>query len=297
MALGVEPSRTGDRIADSLDAAIVEAAIPPARGTDDSMKPRVMALYVRGTAAQLVLGESANTHWLIEAAGGVDVSSEVGVLDNAPISAEAILAAAPDVLLERRDRRRTQRTKRPGGELMASPEFELLRLGVALAHVVPEAEMRISAPAGSNLSVSSSPSADMDICDLRQLAVSSSCPRQPDISQWIEIIEIGGSLEYCAEGVYRVRHATDDQRWFATLLSPREVIDVLMRLESRAEVDESLKALLKPDLALGVTSVRLRAGDPAADVDIDEAAQTMHGACLVSELLRCSGAPRGLPAS
>ncbi len=96
-ALGVDLQ--GDQIADSLDAAIAEAAIPPAPGTDDSMKPRVMALYVRGTAAQLVLGESANTHWLIDAAGGVDVSSEMGVLDNAPISTEAILAAAPDVLV------------------------------------------------------------------------------------------------------------------------------------------------------------------------------------------------------
>ena len=96
-ALGV--GSRGEEIADSLDAAIAEAAILPDPGTDDSMKPRVMALYVRGTAAQLVLGESANTHWLIDAAGGVDVSSEMGVLDNAPISAEAILAAAPDVLV------------------------------------------------------------------------------------------------------------------------------------------------------------------------------------------------------
>ena len=32
---------------------------------------------------------------------------------------------------------------------MHSPEFELLRLGVALAHVVPGAEIRVSAPAGS----------------------------------------------------------------------------------------------------------------------------------------------------
>lgn len=179
---------------------------------------------------------------------------------------------------------------------MSSSGFELLRLGVALAHVVPGADMHIAAPAGSDLSVSSSPAADMNICDLRQLVVSSSCPRQPDVSQWIKIIEIGGSLEHCGGGIYRSRGTPDDQRWFATLLSPREVIDVLMRLESRAEVDESVKALLKPDLALGVTSVRLRAGDPAAEVGIDEAVQSAHGACLVSELLRCSGTPRGLPA-
>ena len=180
---------------------------------------------------------------------------------------------------------------------MNSPEFEQLRLGVALAHVVPDAEIRISAPAGSDLAVSSCPSADMDICDLRQLVVSSACPRQPDVSQWITVLEIRGSLEHCGGGVYRPRHAQEEHRWFATLLSPREVVDVLMRLESRAQVDESVKALLKPDLALGVTSVRLRAGDPAVEVDIDDTAQTVHGACLVSELLRCVGSPRGLPTS
>ena len=96
-ALGIGPR--GEEIAGSLDAAIAEAAVPADLGADDAVRPRVMALYVRGTAAQLVLGESANTRWLIDAAGGVDVSSEMGVLDNAPISTEAILAAAPDVLV------------------------------------------------------------------------------------------------------------------------------------------------------------------------------------------------------
>ena len=96
-ALGV-PWR-GEEIGDALDAAIAEAAVAPDPGQDESARPRVMALYVRGTAAQLVLGESANTRWLIGAAGGTDVSEAMGILDNAPISAEAILAAAPDVLV------------------------------------------------------------------------------------------------------------------------------------------------------------------------------------------------------
>ena len=48
---------------------------------------------------------------------------------------------------------------------MTSPGFDLLRLGVALAHAVPGAEIHMTAPARSNLAVSSSPSADMDICD------------------------------------------------------------------------------------------------------------------------------------
>ena len=93
-ALGI-PER-GEDMADSLDAAIAEATVPP---DHDDNRPRVVALYVRGTVAQLVLGESANTRWLINSAGGVDVSEAMGIDDSAPISAEAILAAAPDVLL------------------------------------------------------------------------------------------------------------------------------------------------------------------------------------------------------
>ena len=93
-ALGV-PDR-GDELADALDAAIADASVSP---DHDGIRPRVVALYVRGTVAQLVLGESANTRWLINSAGGVDVSEELGIDDTAPISAEAILAAAPDVLL------------------------------------------------------------------------------------------------------------------------------------------------------------------------------------------------------
>lgn len=93
-ALGV-PER-GEELADALDRAIAEATVPADASQD---RPRVIALYVRGTAAQLVLGRSANTHWLIGAAGGVDVADSLDVDDTAPISAEAILAAAPDVIL------------------------------------------------------------------------------------------------------------------------------------------------------------------------------------------------------
>ena len=93
-ALGI-PER-GEEMADALDAAIAESSVPP---DHNGSRPRVVALYVRGTVAQLVLGESANTRWLINSAGGVDISEEMGIDSSAPISAEAILAAAPDVLL------------------------------------------------------------------------------------------------------------------------------------------------------------------------------------------------------
>ncbi len=93
-ALGV--SQRGEELADELDDAMLKAMVPSGH---EGHHPRVVALYVRGTAAQLVLGRSSNTHWLIHAGGGVDVSQEMGVEGTAPVSAEAILATAPDVLL------------------------------------------------------------------------------------------------------------------------------------------------------------------------------------------------------
>ena len=93
-ALGVP--RRGESLAQEVDDAIAATAVEPgAVGTP----LRVIALYLRGTAAQLVLGESSNTRWLIEAAGGIDVSASMGITDPVPISAEAILAAAPEVVL------------------------------------------------------------------------------------------------------------------------------------------------------------------------------------------------------
>ena len=93
-ALGV-PSR-GEALAAEVENAIAEATV---EGKCEKDCPRVLMVYVRGTSAQLVFGEASPTRWLIEAAGGVDVSGEIGVVDPTPISAEAIVSAAPDVLI------------------------------------------------------------------------------------------------------------------------------------------------------------------------------------------------------
>ncbi len=93
-ALGVP--RRGEALAAEVEEAIAAAG---AAGECRKECPRVMMVYVRGTAAQLVFGESSPTRWLIEAAGGLDVSREMGITDPVPISAEAIVSAAPDVLI------------------------------------------------------------------------------------------------------------------------------------------------------------------------------------------------------
>ena len=58
-----------------------------------------MALYLRGEAVQIVFGKNSGLDWVIEAAGAIDVGTELGVVDNAPLTAESVLRAAPDVFL------------------------------------------------------------------------------------------------------------------------------------------------------------------------------------------------------
>ena len=174
---------------------------------------------------------------------------------------------------------------------MTTRSFDLLRLGVGLAHLVRGAELRLSTPNSPDLIASMHPSADLSICDVREAVVYSGCPHRLDMSRWISITEIGGSLQPCGGGVYRVHGAEPEQRWFATLLSADEVIGVLNRLEQESPLEGGVDANLLPDVALGMTAVCLSTDD--FFLDIDEAALVLHSACMVAELLEQAG--RGLP--
>lgn len=93
-ALGV--AHTGDALADSVDVDIANAIERVGAATSE---PRVGVLYLRGKNVQLLLGEGGGVDWLIDAAGAVDIADELGVVDNAPINTEALVEAAPDVLV------------------------------------------------------------------------------------------------------------------------------------------------------------------------------------------------------
>ncbi|MGW3293702.1 heme/hemin ABC transporter substrate-binding protein [Streptomyces xiamenensis] len=82
--------RTGQRI------AAVRADLPS--GGD---RPRVAFLYLRGTASvYLIGGAESGASSLIEAAGGIDAGKESGLTkDFTPITSEALVTAAPDVIL------------------------------------------------------------------------------------------------------------------------------------------------------------------------------------------------------
>ncbi|MFD7510897.1 hemin ABC transporter substrate-binding protein [Streptomyces sp. NPDC059853] len=95
-ALGVPEAgeRLNERTGQRIDA--VRSAVP-AHGEP----PRVAFLYLRGTASvYLIGGAGSGASSLIEAAGGVDAGKESGLeKDFTPLTSEALVSAAPDVIL------------------------------------------------------------------------------------------------------------------------------------------------------------------------------------------------------
>jgi iron complex transport system substrate-binding protein len=92
-ALGVPPA--GERLATRLDREL-RAARVAAGGTP----PVVAFLYLRGSAGvYLMAGDGAGSDDLIEAAGGVDAGTRAGLERFRPVTSEALVASAPDVIL------------------------------------------------------------------------------------------------------------------------------------------------------------------------------------------------------
>ena len=93
-ALGV-PER-GEALAARTQAEI-SAALALAGQADDA--PSVLFLYVRGAGTQMVAGAQTAADTLITAAGGVNAGAGAGLAGFQPLTAEALAAAQPDVLL------------------------------------------------------------------------------------------------------------------------------------------------------------------------------------------------------
>jgi iron complex transport system substrate-binding protein len=93
-ALGV-PDRAEDLAARVDD----EVAAAQALAGEATSEPRVAALYLRGEGTQLLFGPGSGMSVMLGASGVVDVGAELGVDDAAPVDIEALLAAAPDVLI------------------------------------------------------------------------------------------------------------------------------------------------------------------------------------------------------
>ncbi|WP_101847614.1 heme/hemin ABC transporter substrate-binding protein [Zhihengliuella sp. ISTPL4] len=86
------------RLDAELDAAVAEIdGVTPATAAD---RARMLFLYVRGSAnVYYIFGEDSGADSLIDAVGGVDVAEEIGWEGMKPMTAEALVAAQPDVLV------------------------------------------------------------------------------------------------------------------------------------------------------------------------------------------------------
>ncbi|MEU7961615.1 heme/hemin ABC transporter substrate-binding protein [Micromonospora humida] len=93
-ALGV--GAAGDRLVTRIEADIAAARA----GVPADAAPRVAFLYLRGTAGvYLIGGRGAGSDAMIEAAGGVDAGSAIGLAKFRPLTSEGLINAAPDVIL------------------------------------------------------------------------------------------------------------------------------------------------------------------------------------------------------
>lgn len=93
-ATGV-PKRA-ERLARQVEGQIAIAKKELAGATG---RPKVAFLYLRGSQVQMLGGKGTGADAMIEAAGGRDMGSEIGIDGFKPLTAEALVAEAPDVLL------------------------------------------------------------------------------------------------------------------------------------------------------------------------------------------------------
>ena len=87
-----EGAQLAERVMGEIDAARDLAA-------GDASDPRVAFVYVRGPQVVFLFGAGMATQAMIEGAGAVDAGVESGVFGPAPLTPEALVAAAPDVIV------------------------------------------------------------------------------------------------------------------------------------------------------------------------------------------------------
>ncbi len=97
-ALGMADA--GEALAGSIDAQIAAKVAEIAGIVPDGPPLRILFLYLRGgSGVYYLFGKGSGADELITALGGVDVAAEAGIVGSRPMTDEAMIAAAPDLIL------------------------------------------------------------------------------------------------------------------------------------------------------------------------------------------------------
>lgn len=163
--------------------------------------------------------------------------------------------------------------------------FDRLRLSASLAHHVPSVKVALHRHRRAPLVVGFGPDADVDPCTIRQMLLARGGPTQGTGTALATKIEMWGCSTTAAGDVVRVRQDDQDQRWFATLLAPSLIHQLLQDLECEPQGGGVVSATLKPDPGLGVTSVCIAVVHPMTEAAVDELAMAAYSTCVVHELI------------
>lgn len=87
----------GDEATELVDRISADIAVAEQEATDTGL--RIAYIYTRGPDVMLLFGEGMTTQPMIEAAGAIDAGADSGVTETIKVSAEALVAAAPDVII------------------------------------------------------------------------------------------------------------------------------------------------------------------------------------------------------
>ena len=90
--LGVDGGNLAERVSDEIEGARQLAA-------DFDTEPNVAYVYLRGPQVVFLFGAGMPTQAMIEAAGAIDAGVASGVFGPAPLTPEALIAAAPEILV------------------------------------------------------------------------------------------------------------------------------------------------------------------------------------------------------
>jgi iron complex transport system substrate-binding protein len=77
----------------------VEGEVEQAMALAEVGDIRIAYVYTRGPDVNLLFGDGMTTRPLIEAAGAVDAGADIGIIGTTAVTAEALVEAAPDVII------------------------------------------------------------------------------------------------------------------------------------------------------------------------------------------------------